>query len=68
MRRARGGGPRPQVLVALAVAGGLLLNFPLLAVWDHPVTVLGLPLLPVGLFGIWAGLIVVLALVSERGG
>lgn len=67
MRRA-GGGPRPQVLAALAVAGAVLLNFPLLALWDHPVTVLGLPLLPVGLFGVWAGLIAVLALVSERGG
>lgn len=67
MRRA-GGGPRPAVLVALAVAGAVLLNFPLLALWDHPVTVLGLPLLPVGVFGVWAGLIALLAVVSERGG
>ena len=32
-------------LVALFVAGLLLLNFPLLALWDRDATVLGLPLL-----------------------
>ena len=32
-----------------------LFNFPLLIVWDQPVTVFGLPLLPVALFAIWAG-------------
>ena len=49
--------PRPQVLVALCAAGLALLNFPLLAIWDQPATVFGLPLLPVALFVIWAGLI-----------
>jgi hypothetical protein len=56
-------GPR---LAALFVAGLLLLNFPLLALWDHPVTVWGLPLLPAALFAIWAGLIAVLAWLLER--
>jgi hypothetical protein len=59
--------PRPQVLVALCAAGLALLNFPLLAIWDRPATVFGLPLLPVALFVIWAGLILSLALVSEGG-
>ena len=59
--------PRPQVLVALCAAGLALLNFPLLAIWDQPATVFGLPLLPVALFVIWAGLILALALVSEGG-
>lgn len=62
----RGGrGPRPQVLVALCAAGFMLFNFPLLIVWDQPATVLGLPLLPMALFAIWAGLIAALALASE---
>ncbi|MFG1417619.1 hypothetical protein V5F38_08770 [Xanthobacter sp. V0B-10] len=59
-------GPRPAVLLALFAAGMLLFNFPLLAVWNVPVTVLGLPLLPVALFVIWAALIALLARVSER--
>ena len=33
-------GPRPEVLLALCGAGFLLLNFPLLLVWDQPLTVL----------------------------
>lgn len=60
-------GPRPQVLLALFAVGVAAFNFPLLIVWDAPVTVLGLPLLPVALFAIWAALIAALALASERG-
>jgi hypothetical protein len=58
-----------QRLVALFAAGLLLLNFPLLALWDHPHTVFGLPLFPAALFGIWLLLVVVLAwlLEAERG-
>lgn len=63
-----GRGPRTQVLVALCAAGLALMNFPLLIVWDQPVTVFGLPLLPTALFLIWAGLIAALARASERGG
>ena len=58
--------PRPQVLIALWGAGLVLFNFPMLIVWDRDATVLGLPLLPVALFVIWAALIGVLAWVSER--
>jgi hypothetical protein len=61
-------GPRAQALIALCLAGVVLFNFPLLAVWGQDATVFGLPLLPVALFGIWAGLIAILAWVSERGG
>ncbi|KRW93744.1 hypothetical protein O4J55_07275 [Paracoccus sp. PXZ] len=57
-------GPSAQVLLALCGAGFLLFNFPLLLIWDQPLTVLGLPLLPVALFAIWAGLILALAWVS----
>ena len=62
-----GRGPRTPVLIALCAAGIALLNFPLLIVWDQPLSVFGLPLLPVALFAIWAGLIAALAWVSERG-
>jgi hypothetical protein len=55
-----------QRLVALFVAGLLLFNFPLLALWDHEAHVLGLPLFPTALFLIWALLIAVLAWVVER--
>lgn len=54
-----------QRLVALFAAGLLLLNFPLLALWDRPLTVAGLPLFPLALFGLWAGLIVALAWLLE---
>ncbi|HET9069211.1 MAG TPA: hypothetical protein VFN28_11255 [Amaricoccus sp.] len=63
-----GRGPRTQALVALCGAGLVLFNFPMLAIWGQEATVFGLPLLPVALFGIWAGLVVLLAIVSERGG
>ena len=64
--------PRPgqskliaQRLLALAAAGALLFNFPLLKLWLTEHTVLGLPLLPVALFGAWALLIVLLARLME---
>jgi hypothetical protein len=46
-----------QRLIALAVAGAVMLNFPLLTLWDVDATVFGLPLLPVALFASWAVLI-----------
>ncbi|WP_234050647.1 MULTISPECIES: hypothetical protein [unclassified Xanthobacter] len=64
-RRGNAGGPRAGVLVALFGAALLLFNFPLLAIWNVPATVLGLPLLPVALFAIWAGLVALIALASE---
>ena len=67
MRDPRPGQPRllAQRLVALAAAGVLLFNFPLLKLWLTEHTVLGLPLLPVALFGAWAALIVLLAWLME---
>jgi len=54
-----------QRLVALYVLGFMLLNFPLLALWNHDVWIFGLPLFPVALFVVWLGLIVCLALLVE---
>jgi hypothetical protein len=55
----------PQRLLAVFGAGTLLLNFPLLALWDREATVLGLPLFPLALFLIWGGLIGLLAWLME---
>lgn len=63
MRRREG--PPAPVLLALCGAGFVLLNFPLLLIWDRPVTLFGLPLLPLMLFLIWGGLILALALVGR---
>jgi hypothetical protein len=52
---------RSQRLVALAVAGWLLLNFPLLRVAEGPWLV-------AVLFLLWAGLIAALAVLLEAGG
>lgn len=55
-----------QRLVALFGCGWLLLNFPLLGLWDVAVQVLGLPLFPTALFTVWALLIGALAWLMER--
>lgn len=57
-----------QRVLALFVGGTLLLNFPLLALWDRDVTVLGLPLFPCALFAVWALLIGLTAWIVERHG
>lgn len=64
--RSGGGGPDSARLVALAALAVVALNFPLLLVWDRPASVLGLPLLGVAVFVIWAGLIAALVWVTER--
>ncbi len=55
-----------QRLLALFFAGGLLFNFPLLALWDRDVTLWGVPLFPAALFIVWGVLIGLLALIVER--
>jgi hypothetical protein len=54
-----------QRLLALFCAGVLLLNFPLLALWDHEALIFGVPLFPAALFILWALLIGALALILE---
>lgn len=55
-------------LTAVAVLGIVAVNYPLLSVFDRPVLVLGLPLLWVYLFLVWAALITAVALLSRRSG
>ena len=47
-----------QRLVAVFLAGMLLLNYPILSLFDRPASLFGLPLLHVYLFSVWLGLIV----------
>jgi hypothetical protein len=61
-----GNGLTTQRLVALFCCGWLLLNFPLMGLWDAQVTVLGVPLFPAALFTLWAVLIAALAWLMEN--
>jgi len=53
-------------LAALFMLGALLFNYPLLALFNRPAQVLGIPLLYVYVFTAWALLVGLLALVVER--
>ena len=59
-------GLRAQRLIVLFIGGWLLLNFPLLALWDRDLLVLDQPLFPAALFSGWGILIALLAWVVER--
>ena len=56
-----------QRLVAVFLAGMLLLNYPILSLFDRPASLFGLPLLHVYLFAGRIALILVVALIVERG-
>ena len=55
-----------QRLVAVFVLGCLLLSYPLLSLFNTGGTLWGIPLLYIYLFGAWAALIALMALVVER--
>ncbi len=57
-----------QRLVALSMFGALLFNYPLLALFNVPGTVFGVPVLYAYLFAAWALLVALMALVVEAGG
>ncbi len=54
--------------VALCLLGLLLFNFPILALFNVPGMLLGVPVLYAYIFGAWAALIALLALVAETDG
>ena len=55
-----------QRLIALFAPAVLLLNFPLLALWERDVPLGGVPLFPVALFIVWGLLIAATGLLAER--
>lgn len=55
-----------QRLLALFLWGWLMLNFPLLGLWDRDVHVAGLPFFPVAIFVLWGLLIAAMAWLMER--
>jgi hypothetical protein len=57
---------RSSRLTAAGAFGLLLLNYPLLALFDRPVRVLGVPLLWAYLFTLWAALIALIAYVVHK--
>ena len=59
-------GKTGQRLVAIFIAGVILLNYPLLFLFTRPVSVAGVPLLYAYVFGAWIALIAALAYVIER--
>lgn len=57
---------KAQRLAVLFALGGLLFNYPLLALFNRSETVSSVPLLYVYVYAAWAVLIALLALVIER--
>ena len=57
---------KSERLVALSVLGFLLFNYPLLALFNRPETLFGIPILYAYIFGVWFMLIALIALVAEK--
>ena len=57
---------RAPRLVALCMAGCLLFNYPILALFNVRGALLGIPVLYAYVFSVWALLILLMALVVER--
>jgi hypothetical protein len=53
-------------LVVLFLLGALLINFPVLSIFNQSATVGGIPLLYLYLFGIWAAGIVAVFVLARR--
>lgn len=64
----RGLESRGQRLVALCMLGCVLFNFPMLALFNVPGTVFGVPILYAYVFIAWAILIALMAWVIEKRG
>lgn len=59
-------GIKAQRLVALCMLGLLLFNYPILALFNVPETVLGIPVLYAYIFAAWSLLTACMALVVEK--
>ena len=58
-------GSRSQRFLALCLFGVLLFNYPMLALFNVPGHVFGIPLLYAYIFAAWAGLIALMAWLAE---
>lgn len=52
-------------LVGLFLLGWVLLNFPILCLFNRPVLALGIPVLYLYLFGVWSLIILLIMLVNR---
>ncbi len=59
---------RGHRLIALCLLGFLLFNYPILALFNAPSTVFGIPVLYAYIFCAWAALIALMAWVVEKRG
>jgi hypothetical protein len=59
-------GQRAARLVALCMLGWLLFNYPVLALFNRPGAIFGIPLLYAWIFGAWIVLIALMAWAVER--
>ena len=55
-----------QRLVALFLLGWVLVNYPILSVFDVPRAWFGIPVLYIYVFGVWAAAIALMAWIIER--
>jgi hypothetical protein len=65
-RRRDGAGRVRDLLAACLVLGTALLVWPLLTIANRPVLIAGVPVLVLYLFGVWAGIVGVLAWAARR--
>jgi uncharacterized membrane protein YvlD (DUF360 family) len=56
-----------QRLVAVFLAAVLLLNYPVLSLFDLPLSVMGVPVLYLFMFAVWAAVIAAITWIVERG-
>ena len=59
---------RAQRMIALCMLGFVLFNFPVLALFNVPGTLFGVPVLYAYIFVAWTALIALMAWVAERHG
>ena len=59
---------KSQRLIALSVLGALLFNYPLLALFNRPLLVFGIPLVYAYVFAAWALVIALMALAIRGAG
>lgn len=57
--------PKTSLLVGLFLLGGALFNFPILTLFNLKILLLGIPLLYLYLFGVWAAFILLIILFSS---